>query len=89
MATERMLYFILIDGIIDEIHMGFCMGHFKLLFLKDVVPVNSVHDFVFGSFKLLVDQRMVFFLIERFIRKQVVHDMGGRKSKWAVRTQLI
>ena len=59
-ASEKELCFNLINGFVDEINMGFCMGHFEFLFFQDMVSVDSIHDFVFGSFYPVVDQRTTY-----------------------------
>ena len=57
------------------------MGHFEFLFFQDVISVDSVHDFIFGSFYPAVDQGTACFFIEGFIGKKVIHDAGSRKSE--------
>lgn len=57
------------------------MGHLEFLLFQDVVPVDGVHDFVFGSLNPAVDQGTAFFFIEGFTGKQVVHDACGGKPE--------
>ena len=80
-ASEKKFCFDLSNGSIDEIHMGFGMGHLELLFFQDVVSVDSVHNLVFGSLNPAVNERTACFFIEGFIGKQIVHDACGRKAK--------
>ena len=61
--------------------MGFSVGHFEFLFLQDVISMDSVHDFIFGSFYPMVDQRAAFSFVKGFIRKQVIHDAGSGKPE--------
>lgn len=76
-----MICFYLINGFVDEIHMGLCMGHFEFLIFQDVISVYSVHDFVFGSLYPAVDHGTALFFVEGFTGKKVVHDARSGKPE--------
>lgn len=57
------------------------MGHLEFLLFQDMVPVDGVHDFVFGSLNPSVNQGTAFFFIEGFTGKQVIHDACGGKPE--------
>ena len=67
-ASEKKFCFDLSNGSIDEIHMGFGMGHLELLLFQDVVSMDSVHNLVFGSLNPAVngcDSRLVRYTCEK------------------------
>lgn len=81
MASEKEHCFNPINGFVDNTNVGFCMGHFEFLLFQDMVSVDRIHDFVFGSFHQVVDEGTAFFFIKWFIGKQVIHDTGGRNAE--------
>lgn len=48
---------------------------------KYLIAADTVKCLVIRSFDIAMDKGKAFFLVKRFVRKQVIHDAGGRLSE--------
>lgn len=80
-APAEELQLNLADGLGQEIHMGFSMCEFETLLVKDLIAADTVKYFVIRSLDAAMEEGKAFLFIKRPVRKQVIHDAGGRFSE--------